>query len=125
MNRLLSVLSIVVLLSATLVFVTSYLEFSNTNYKSNIKYDLSKGSQSFDYSCNEKVYSLFLVLKNTGSKLVQDLSISVTHGICKGAVPPIPSSLAPVQKISLYVYTYSPNGTITVSGNNTLVSIKF
>lgn len=115
----------VLVLGASIVFAVSYIEFSKSNYKDSIKYSLTENQIGFDYSCNERVYSLYLVLTNVGPKLIQNLSLSVTNGICEGAVPPIPPSLPPSRNISLYLYTNTQSGSVTVSGNNTLLTIKF
>ena len=125
LNRLLSAVAIVLVLGASVVFAVSYIEFSKSNYKDSIKYSLTENQIGFDYSCNERVYSLYLVLTNDGPKLIQNLSISVTNGICEGAVPPIPTSLPPFRNVSLHLYTNTQRGSITVSGNNTLLTIKF
>ena len=125
LNIILSVIATVVVISAASVFLYSYLDSSGTNYANNLKYSITASPIGFDYSCNERVYSVYLTLANAGNESVQHLSLSVTNGICEGAVPPIPSTLVPAQSLAIYLYSDVENGTVTVSGNNTFLTIKF
>lgn len=107
------------------IFVWSATYEAEMSYQNHLHYTLAKQALSYDYSCDQRVYDLSLVLTNNGSKVVNDLSISVTNGLCEGAVPPLPSSLLPQQQLSIDIYTTSVNGTITVTGNNTALFIPF
>ncbi|MGI0090185.1 MAG: hypothetical protein ACREBS_00605 [Nitrososphaerales archaeon] len=64
-------------------------------------------------------------MANTGNKSVNDVSVSITNPLCTGAVPPISNTFAAQQKKVMYLYTTAQNGTITLSGNNTLLLIRF
>lgn len=112
-------------ISSVTLFVTVELIQSQMSYQSNLVYSLSKTTLDYDYSCDQQVYDLNLNLLNNGSKYVSNFEISVTNELCVGAVPPLPNVLNPHQKLSLDLYTTSLNGTITITGNNTVLLIRF
>jgi hypothetical protein len=126
--KLSNVLTIVVVVSAAIAilgFALGQIQYDNEQYQANIRYQFTRISLRYDYSCDENVYGLYVNLQNNGSKIVQNLQVSVTNELCVGSIPPLPGTLDPGQSIQFYVYTTEPNGTITVSGNNTEVFIRF
>jgi hypothetical protein len=107
------------------LFVFNQMNQAQMSYQSHLDYSVSKAILSYDYSCDQQVYSLNFLLSNNGSKLVNNLAISVTNPLCVGAVPPLPPALAPHQQLMLDLYTTSQNGTITVMGNDTVLLVRF
>ena len=124
--KLATLLTVVLVVLASISIIVLMKEQSETSseYQS-ISYSFARISLRYDYSCDENVYGLYIGLTNNGSKFVQNLTVSVTNGLCVGSVPPLPSFLSQRQTIHFYVYTSSPNGTISVTGNNTDFSIRF
>lgn len=122
---MLTALLVVAALAALALVVSAQVEQTRAEYNSSIDYSLNKQEGNFDYSCDEPFYSIFLRVLNNGSKLVDGFAISISNGLCKGAVPPLPSSLNSGQSIQIYLYTTKENGTITISGNNTLIYVNF
>ncbi|MGI0078425.1 MAG: hypothetical protein ACRECH_02265 [Nitrososphaerales archaeon] len=94
-------------------------------YNMSIKYSVSKLPASYDFSCDEPVYGLYVVISNNGTKTVADFSVSISNPLCKAAVPPLSNALLPSQQAMFYVYSSQQDGTLTISGNNTLVEINF
>ena len=126
--KLSNVLTVIVVVSAAIAvlgFALGQIQYDNEQYQANIEYQFSRISLRYDYSCDENVYGLYVTLRNNGDKIVQNLQVSVTNELCVGSIPPLPSTLNPGHPIKFYVYTTEPNGTITVSGNNTDVFIRF
>ncbi len=126
--KLSNVLTIIVVVSAAIAvlgFVLGQIQFDQEQYQANIKFQFTRISLKYDYSCDENVYGLYVMLQNAGNKIVQNFEVSVTNALCVGSVPPLPSALGPGQSIKFYVYSTEPNGTVTVSGNNTDVYIRF
>jgi len=125
--KLSAVLTIIVVVSAVIAvlgFALGQIQFDREQYQ-DINYQFTRISLRYDYSCDENVYGLSVNLQNNGTKSVQDFQVSVTNELCVGSIPPLPSSLDPGQALQFYVYTTEPNGTVTVSGNNTNVYIRF
>ena len=125
LGRILTIILVVLIASTAVVLGIGYYQQVQAAYQSNLKYSFSRIVLQFDYSCDTNVTGLYLSLTNAGTKVVQDLNIQITNPLCVGAVPPLPSSLNASQTIKMYLYTTVPNGTITVTGNNTVLSIKF
>jgi hypothetical protein len=126
--KLSNVLTIIVVVSAALAvlgFALGQIQFDNEQYQADINYQFTRISLRYDYSCDENVFGLYVTLQNNGDKIVQNLQVGVTNELCVGSIPPLPGALNPGQSIKFYVYTTEPNGTITVSGNNTDVYIRF
>ena len=95
------------------------------NYGNKLRYSLERIQLRYDYSCDENVYGLYLVLNNSGAKSVSGLSVAMTNELCVGAIPPIPNTLSPNESLKIYLYSTESNGTITISGNNTELNIGF
>ena len=112
-----------VALVSSLVYV-NYFAMQNA-YGGYIKYTFSRLPASYDYSCDEPVYGLYIAISNNGTKSVSGFSVSISSPLCKGAIPVLSNALLPLQEIRFYVYSSQENGTITVSGNNTMISINF
>lgn len=108
-----------------IVLVTTQLAETQLNYQNEIKYSMARIPLHYDYSCDEPVHGLYMVITNIGNKVVQNFSISITNGICEGSVPSVPNSFSPLQKLEIYLYSTNPNGTVTISGNNTRLLIHF
>ena len=119
-------IAVVVIVSISLMAPIS-LQFvqNRSNYAPYMRYSLSRIPLRYDYSCDESVYGLYLVLNNSGLKVVQNLSLSITNQLCVGAIPPVPDSLLPGQTLKVYLYSTAQNGTITIRGNETEVLIQF
>ena len=125
LSRILSFAAIAVAIAATLVVVLSLQEVATNSYNSEISYSETKITPSYDYSCNEPVQGVYLVVSNNGQKSVDGFSVSVSSPLCAGSVPPLPNSLAPMAQIKFYVYSSKMNGTVTIQGNDTLLVVKF
>ncbi|MHB8568037.1 MAG: hypothetical protein ACYC7D_11750 [Nitrososphaerales archaeon] len=118
---------IVAIFAAIALVATVYAAYvtSLNSYSTNISYTVNKLSPEYDYSCGQHIQGLYVILKNHGSKTVDDFSVSISSPLCKGAVPPLPQVLNASFAMKFYVYSTQTNGTISVSGNNTLIEIKF
>lgn len=123
LGRVLTILVVILALgfAATLIFTN----LEAQNQYGALTYSVSKLSPEYDYSCDEPVYGLYVILSNNGSKAIADFSVSISNPLCKGAVPPLTNVLLPSQHLGLYLYSTQENGTLTVSGNNTMVEISF
>ena len=117
----------VFVLALITVSVVSYNQFqaSRNSYNSEIKYSFSRFPLAYDYSCSENDYQIHFAITNTGDKNITNFSVSVTNPLCVGGNPLLPSMLKALSTVSFYVQSTNPNGTLTLSGNNTLVQIKF
>ena len=124
LGTLLTAILIVFASASILLIALGQVQQSRDEYRS-IEYSFTRIALRYDYSCDESVYGLSVILSNNGEKLVQNLDVSVTNGLCVGSVPPLPSFLNPGQSIQFYIYSSSPNGTISVTGNNTDLLIHF
>jgi hypothetical protein len=123
-----TVLTIILVASACITvlgFLLGQIQFNREEYQSEMRYSFTRIPLRYDYSCDEDVYGLYVNLSNNGSKMVQGLQASITNALCVGGTPPLPSVLKPNQSIQFYVYSTEQNGTLTVSGNNTDVFIRF
>ena len=126
--RLSKILTIAVMVLAIItVLVVSYnlLEASKNSYNSQIESSFSRSPLVYDYSCGENDYQIHFTITNTGVKNVEHLSVTVTNPICVGGNPVVPASLNASSTLNFYVQTTNQNGTLTISGNNTLVQVKF
>ncbi len=101
--------------------------YTNTldSYTSHITYSVTKLPAQYDYSCLQSIQGLYLVLTNNGDKTVSGFSVSVSNPLCKGALPPLPTLFDPGTTLKFYIYSTAMNGSITITGNNTLLVIKF
>src|SRR5579872_2938450 len=117
LTTILTVILIVLASSSVFALVLGQNEFNGAEYQSNIKYSFTRISLRYDYSCDENVYGLYLNLTNTDPKSVENLSVGVTNELCVGSIPPTPSALLPDHSITLYIYTTSANGTVSITGN--------
>ncbi|MGA2875412.1 MAG: hypothetical protein ABSE82_07725 [Nitrososphaerales archaeon] len=124
-GKILTIMLITFLIVGVGLFVWNESNQSLLSYQRYLSYSLTKTKLSYDYSCDQQVYSLNIVLTNDGDKLVNDLSASVTNALCVGAIPQMPDSLAPSQQLAVDIYTTGVNGTITVTGNNTVLLVQF
>lgn len=117
----------VFILAAITVSVVSYNQFqaSRDSYNSEIKYSFSRFPFVYDYSCSENDYQIHFVVTNTGEKNITNFSVAVTNPLCVGGNPLLPETLKALTTVSFYVQSTSPNGSLTISGNNTLVQVKF
>ena len=124
-GRLLTFL--VVIMGVALVGSLIYVNFVAVQnaYDGSIKYNVSKLPPGYDYSCDEPVYELYVVISNNGSKTVSDFAVSISNPLCKGAIPPLPGLFLPSQQIKFYAFSSVQNGTLTISGNNTMIQINF
>jgi hypothetical protein len=125
LSRVLTIVLIFVAISATGTAAYSYYTSTSNSYSPNLKIRYSKLAPQYDYSCLQPIQGIYVVLNNSGDKSIQDFSVSVSNPLCKGAVPPLPSQLKENASLDFYVYSTETNGTITVSGNNTLLLVKF
>jgi hypothetical protein len=111
-------------ISAGAVILGQFL-LNSPNYGPELRYSLTRIPLRNDYSCDQNVYGLYLVLNNSGPKTVEGLSIVLTNELCVGAIPTIPASLSPGNSLKVYLYSTAGNGTITISGNQTQLNIQF
>lgn len=128
LHRLSEILSIaVIILVAITVSVLSYnlVRASENSYNPEIKYSFSRSALIYDFSCSENDYQVHFTISNTGEKNVEQLSATVTNPLCVGGNPILPSSLNASSTLDFYVQTTTANGTLTISGNNTLVRVIF
>ncbi len=124
-GKILTIMLIAFAIVGVGLFVWNESNQSQMSYQRYLNYSLTKTKLSYDYSCDQQVYSLDMVLTNDGNKLVSDLSVSVTNALCVGAIPQLPDSLVPSQQLAVDIYTTSVNGTITITGNNTVLLVQF
>lgn len=128
MYRLSKFLTIaLVILAIITVSVVSYnlIQSSKNSYNSEIKYSFSRSPLVYDFSCGENDYQIHFTITNIGEKNVEHISVTVTNPICVGGSPVVPASLNASSALDFYVQTTNPNGTLTISGNNTLVRVRF
>ena len=125
LSRILTITLAVVAIAA--VSVTIYIAEENVinSYSSEISYQITKLPVAYDYTCDANNQEVNVVLTNKGTKVVADFSVSVTNPVCAGAVPELPSAFNQSSTLKFSVFSTNTNGTITVAGNYTLVSINF
>ena len=119
---------LVIVFAVLAVGTLLYSQYVTTSeaYGNSIVYNFGRESRSYDYTCNEPVYGIHVALLNNGTKTVSGFSVSVTNPLCNGAVPSnLPAQFPHAQTVAFYVYSTQQNGTVTISGNNTLVQIRF
>lgn len=124
-SRVLTIALVLLTVGAIGAVAYSYYTSSLYSYTPNLKYRISKLSPQYDYSCSQPIQGIYVILDNSGQKSIQGFVVSVSNPLCKAAVPPLPSLLDENASLKFYVYSTETNGTITVSGNNTLLLIKF
>lgn len=124
-GNILSVILIVIAASTAAVILLGQIGLNANEYQSEIKYSYSRVNLSYDYSCEENVFGLYLVVTNAGQKTVENLSVYVTNALCVGSVPPLTNTLYPNQSLKFYVYSSAQNGTVTIMGNNTDLLVRF
>lgn len=122
--------SLTILLFAFLAVTVSVISFnqfqvSKNSYNSEIEYSLSRSPVVYDYSCNENDYQIHFIITNVGEKNVANLAASVTNPLCLGGNPILAKTLNASSSFSFYVQSTNPNGTLTISGNNTSVEVRF
>ena len=117
----------VLVLAVITVLVVGYEQFqiSKRSYNSEIKYSFSRSPAVYDYSCNEYDYQMRFTFSNMGEKNVEHLSVTVTNPLCVGGNPILSTSLNASSTLGFYLQTTNPNGTLTITGNNTLVRVRF
>lgn len=125
LSNALTIIVVILTIGTVAVFMLGQSGLRREEYRSNLKYSYTREVPTYDYSCAENVYGLYVILTNTGAKIVDNLSVSITNPLCVGSVPPLPASLDPNQTIKLYLYSDFQNGTVTISGNNTDLQIAF
>jgi len=124
LGTILTAIVVVLASVSALLIVLGQVQENQDEYMS-VEYSFSRIALRYDYSCDENVYGLAITLTNNGTKLIQDFNVTITNGLCVGSVPPLPSLLSPGQSIQFYLYSSSPNGTVSVTGNNTDILIHF
>jgi hypothetical protein len=125
-SKILTLIVIILAIAAVSALVYSQFNTMKDSYNSKIKVTFVKSAAAFDYSCGTSDYQIYLVVDNTGAKNVVDLSVSITNPLCSGGIPGIlPKSLNASSKMSFTAESSTENGTLTISGNNTLVQINF
>ncbi|SRR5579875_2814225 len=96
------------------------------SYNSEIKVSYFKSQPAYDYSCGSPDYQIYFTIANTGEKKVVDLSISLSNPLCVGSLPTsLPTALNASSTVSFVAQSTSANGTLTISGNNTFLQVKF
>jgi hypothetical protein len=125
LGNVLTILLILVVASTVIVLVLGQVEQNANEYQSYIKFSYSRLYLTYDYSCDQNVYGLYLTLTNAGSKMVSNFSVSVSNALCVGSVPPLPSTFYPSQSLKFYVYSADQNGTVSIMGNNTNLLVSF
>ena len=117
----------VLVLAVITVLVVGYEQFqiSKRSYNSEIKYSFSRSPAVYDYSCNEYDYQMRFTFSNMGEKNVEHLSVTVTNPLCVGGNPILSTSLNASSMLGFYVQTTNPNGPLSITGNNTLVWVRF
>ncbi len=126
LNRILTITLAIVAIVAISLTVYIFEENVINSYNSEISYEITKLPIAYDYSCGANDTGINVVLTNKGTKVVADFSVSVSNPVCAGAVPAnLPSIFNQSSTLKFTVYSSDINGTITVTGNYTLVSISF
>jgi len=96
------------------------------NYGKEIQVSFARFPNTYDFSCNTTDQELYVTVRNNGTKTVDNFMVSISNPLCVGALPlNLPSTLAPMNYTRFYVQSSSLNGTLTISGNGTLVSVEF
>lgn len=111
-------------ISVSIFAVTQY-QYAMESYQGNIVYSIQRMPVLYDYSCDENIYEIGLSVLNNGTKLVTGLSFSISNAICVGSVSNYSSTLDPRQSMTVDLYSSVQNGTITVTGNNTILLVHF
>jgi hypothetical protein len=125
LSKILSIAVIILAIAAVSVLgYTQFLAMKNS-YNSKIQVSFVKSPVAYDYSCNTNDYQIYFMIDNTGSKNVADLSVSISNPLCVGGIPSLPQTLNASSMLSFYAQSSAENGTLTISGNNTFVEIKF
>ena len=126
LNRILTITLAIVAIIAISLTVYIIEENVTNSYNSEISYEITKLPIAYDYSCDTNDTAINVVLSNKGTKDVADFTVSVTNPVCVSAVPDsLPSIFNQSSTLRFTVYSNDVNGTITVAGNYTLVSISF
>ncbi|HZW58550.1 MAG TPA: hypothetical protein VFF30_19850 [Nitrososphaerales archaeon] len=125
LGRILSFAAVTFAIAAALIIVLSVQEAAINSYNGEISFSATKISPSYDYSCDEPVQGIYLVISNDGPKAVSDFSVSISSPLCTGSVPTLPKILGPQSSIKFYIYSSKTNGTVTIQGNDTLLIVKF
>jgi hypothetical protein len=125
LSKVLSILVVVLAVLAVSVIAYTQILLVRNSYNSKIEVSFSKSPVAYDYSCSSNDYQISFVIKNTGSKSVVGLSVSITNPDCNGGVPSLPPILNASSTISFDAQTTTENGTLSISGNNTFVQIRF
>lgn len=124
-SKILTFAVVILALLAIIAVAYSQILVEKNSYNADIQVSVVKSPVVYDYSCDENDYQIHFVIDNIGSENVRDLSISITNPICVGAVPSLPQTLNSSSTLSFYAQSTRSNGTLTISGNNTFVQIKF
>ncbi|MDG6997508.1 MAG: hypothetical protein JRN15_00145 [Nitrososphaerota archaeon] len=125
LSKILTIAVFVLAASTASVVVYNQFQASRNSYNSEIRYSFSRSPFVYDFSCGENDYQIHFVISNAGEKNITNFSVSVTNPLCVGGNPILPHTLKGLSTVSFYIQTTSPNGTLTVSGNNTLVQVRF
>ena len=125
LSKVLTITVIALAVVAVSAVAYSQLLAARDSYNSAISVSFHKSPATYDYSCGESDYQVYFTVRTTGPKTVADLSVAVTDPLCVGAVPVLANILNASSEISFYVQSAAENGTLTISGNNTLVLVKF
>ena len=126
LNRILTITLVVIAIIAASVTVYILEENAINSYGSEISYKVTKLPLTFDSSCGTNSEEVGVSLTNMGSKTVTDLTVNVSNPVCVGAVPvDLPTMLNKSSTLTFSVSSTDMNGTITVAGNYTLVTISF
>jgi hypothetical protein len=124
-SRILTIAVIALAIVAISSLIYSQSLITNNSYNSEIQVSFTKSPVAYDYSCGTNDYQIHFVIRNTGSKNVVGFSVSITSPLCAGSLPSIPDSLNASSTVAFYAQSSSENGTLTISGNNTLVQVNF
>ena len=126
LSRILTITLVVVAVIAVSLMIYIFEENAMNAYGSKISYQITKLPITYDYSCSTNSQLVEVFLANRGNKTVSDFAVSISNPVCVGAVPnTLPSVF---NRSSTLVFTLSSidtNGTITITGNYTLVTINF
>jgi hypothetical protein len=124
-SRVLTIAVIVLAIIALSAFAYATYLTSIYSYNSAIQYSFTKSPSSYDYSCDVNDTQIFFTIKNSGTKNIVGLSLSITNPLCVGSLPVEPSVFNASSSLNFFAQSTSVNGTLTLSGNNTYVPINF
>ena len=126
LSRILTITVVIIGVIAVSLTIYIFEENALNAYGSRISYEITKLPVTYDYSCDTNSQQVEVFLTNTGTRTVSYFTVSVSNPVCVGAIPnTLPSVFNHSSTLTFMVSSMATNGTITIAGNYTLVTINF